>query len=216
MSPTSFGCGRPEEGRQLASAAQPGEDRDLVLPAVPLGDRVLLPGALPRQSEEFAQPVAVALGPPGVAERLALHDQQPVEIQERIGQQRLSLEGEELRGFFACRGIAPLQPLAQLGQTRLVGIQPAKVLLAFRILLAERLAQILDRQTHCGAVHLIEGVSREPACRAETERKDRNGRNCSNRHLRPSPRANAAMPTLSIDSPAASHAGVRLDDTGRG
>ncbi len=144
---------------------QVGEDGDLVLPAVPLGNRVLLPGALSRQPEEFAQAETVSLGPPRVAQGLALHDQQAVEVQERIGQQGFPLQGHDFRGVFLGRRIALFEPLAQVRQACLAGIQPAEVLLGLGVPRAEGLAKVLDRQTQGRAIHLIErcGLNRSRA-----------------------------------------------------
>ena len=47
---------------------------------------------MPRYAQEFAQPKAFPLRAAGVAKRLALDDQQPLEVQKRVGEEGFALE----------------------------------------------------------------------------------------------------------------------------
>ena len=151
---------RLEEGRELGLLPQVREHGDLVLPGIDVGDLVLLPGALPRQAQELAQPFVFAPRPARIAHRHPLDQQHPVEVQQRIGQQGLALQGDDLAGLGQCGRVAPLDSPADLGQLLFVLVELREVPRTGRVLLGIGLREVLDRQPQGLEVDRPQGIGR--------------------------------------------------------
>jgi len=100
------------------------QDGDLVIPAVPFQRRVALVVGGESQGVPFA------------ALDLAFDEEEPVEVQERIGEQRLALERAEVARDLGRRPVPCL----------LERIEPLKVRRTAGVGVAERLRQVLDGQ----------------------------------------------------------------------
>ena len=150
------------ERRQLSIRPHRREHGDLVFPTEGVGHGVELPRALLRQADVFPQPFAVALAAAGIAQRHAFDQQQPLEVQQRVGQQGLALEGHDPLGLFQRRCIAPFDPLADLRQAPLECVQSAEEFCTIGILFRKGIGEVVDRPADGFEVDSIEPVERLP------------------------------------------------------
>jgi len=105
-----------------------------------------LPRTLLRDAEEFAQALVVVFisGPgPRVPERLALYNQQTVEVEQRIIEQYLSLQGDYL--FDRCR-VAFFGACADFREQLFIFLQFPQVLVALGVFMGISLGQVADSE----------------------------------------------------------------------
>lgn len=90
-----------------------------------------------RQAEESAQSLVVALvsgGAARVVERLSFDEDEPVEVEQGIIEQGLTLQGEDSVGLLCCSAVAALEGFCDLGQASFVIIEVTEVFCACAVL----------------------------------------------------------------------------------